>query len=123
MINRNLERDRAIADAYRAGALMRDIACDFSLSISRVSGIVSAQGASLSREELARRSTITAKHNTGNPAVCAKIAEGVRAAWARGAPLGRKTIFADDPERRIDYLNMREAYGAAYAREVMGIAA
>lgn len=36
---------------------------------------------------------------------------------------GRKRLFANDPNRRADYLALREAMGAAYAREQMGLAA
>lgn len=117
------ERNRAIAAAYRSGKTLREIAAQYSLSPSRVSYIVKAQGASLTGEELRRRFSEAAKRTSNDPAVRAKISATISARWAAGHWAGRRKILGDDPERREDYLLLRDTYGAAYARRVMGIAA
>lgn len=117
------ERNRAIADAYRAGELQRDIAARFGISKSNVSVILAKEGARLPKVEIYRKTGIIGARTARDPVIRARIAEGVRKAWARGDNLGRKAILADDPVKRADYLVLREAYGAQYAREAMGLAA
>lgn len=123
MKSRHPERNAAIAKAYRKGDRLQDIADRHGISLSRASYIVKQQGARLTREEISKRYAERNRRNAQDPVIRAKIAETVKKRWAEGELRGRPVIFADDPARRYDYLNLRHAYGAAYAREAMGIAA
>lgn len=123
MRSRHPERNAAIAKAYRDGDRLQDIADRHGISLSRASYIVKQQGARLSREEISQRYAERSRRIAQDPVIRAKIAETVRRKWECGELRGRKMLFADDPVRRYDYLNLRHAYGAQYAREVMGLAA
>lgn len=117
------DRNRKIAKAYRAGALLRELADKYGLSQSRISYIVKQEGARLNLEDRRARCSAHSSRIAKDPEVRAKIAAAMRQRWAAGYPMGRKAILADDPERREEYLVLRDAFGAAYAREQMGLAA
>lgn len=117
------ERNKAIALAYQGGETMTELARRYGLSISRISYICRDQGARLSREELSRVQSHYARRNMNDPAIRAKISETISKRWAAGHWAGRRKIFANDPAKREDYLALRDNFGAAYARQAMGLAA
>lgn len=116
-------RNAEIAQSYLAGEPMRSIAARFGISLSRVSYICKAQGARLDREALRARYAAHSRRNMNDPAIRAKISATIAKRWAAGHWAGRRKIFGDQPERREEYLVLRDAFGAAYARQAMGIAA
>lgn len=115
------ERNRAIVEAFRAGETMAVLANRHGITISRVSRIINRAGASLGYDELQKRLNVTRAKIATDPAIREKIRQTITAKWAEGHWAGRRKILADDPERREDYISLRQAYGAAYAREVMGL--
>lgn len=117
------ERNRAIAEAYRAGALMSDIAREHGISLSRVSAIIRLEDAHLVGDEYRARQSATLRRRVTRPEARAKISAVMRRRWAAGERLGRRAIFCDDPAKREEYLALRDYGGAAYARKQMGIAA
>ncbi len=116
-------RNAAIAAAYRGGALLRELAEEHGLSMSRISYIVKQQGARLTGEDLHRRCSQHSVRIARDPVVRAKIGASLRLRWQNGERVGRERILANDPARREDYLALRDACGAAYARQAMGISA
>lgn len=118
-VNRNAE----IAASYRGGETMGVIAARHGISLSRVSYIIRNAGARLSREEWSRRHSDMCRRIARDPKVRAKIAATMRKRWADGLKAGRPRLFADDPVRRDEYLLLRDACGAAYARKAMGLSA
>lgn len=117
----NPSRDREIAELYRGGMLLRELAEAYGLALSRISFIVKREGASCSPDELRRRMAASNRSRQRDPEVLAKISATVTRRWAEGR--GRPRILADRPEDRALYAKIRRYYGAAYAREQMGIAA
>lgn len=115
------QRNIAIAAAYRSGVVMTELAKQHGLSLSRISHIVWEQGAESTPAELRLRRGQSSRRNGGSPAARAKISAAIRQRWADGLMSGRPTLFADDTAKRGDYLALRRAYGAAYARDAMGL--
>lgn len=116
-------RNRQLVEAYRGGASCSALAEKFGISQSRAYVIVKQSGVALSTEERSRRQAANSRRLMADAAHRAKISEGLRAYWAAGGKAGRKAIFADEPEKRDEYLLLRGYGGAAYARERMGLAA
>jgi predicted DNA-binding protein YlxM (UPF0122 family) len=117
------ERNKKIVKHYRDGMVMREIAEKFGISLSRVSYIVKAAGARRTREELSAVWSYHSRKNMSDPVIRAKHSAAIKARWDAGQGFGRPKLFADDPAKREDYLSLRDVYGAAYAREAMGLAA
>jgi hypothetical protein len=122
-MNRKAERNAAIVAAYRAGELQADIAARFGINRGRVSVILRKEGARLDRDALEQRLNKVRASNAKRPDVRAKIAATVRQKWAEGRMngCGRPRLFANDPDKRADYLRLRDAFGSEYAREAMGL--
>ena len=115
------QRNIAIAAAYRSGVVMTELAKQHGLSLSRISHIVWEMNAELGPAELRVRRAKYSRHNASAPAARAKISAAISQRWADGLMSGRPTLFADDTAKRGDYLALRRAYGAAYARDAMGL--
>lgn len=120
---RKAERNRAIIDAFLSGETMASLASRHGIAISRVSRIIKRAGASLGPAELQERLNATRARIATDPVIREKIRQTIAAKWAAGHWAGRRKILADDPDRREEYISLRDAYGAAYAREAMGLAA
>ena len=118
------ERNAAIAADYKAGESLPCIAARYGLSPSRISYIALAQGVRFTGIEQARRIGSQGAANSRTAIVRERISQTVKQRWADGTLRGgRRRLFADDPARREDYLNLRSAMGAAYARQAMGVVA
>lgn len=115
------QRNIAIAAAYRGGAVMTVLAKQHGLSLTRISHIVWEMSAELDPAELRLRLGRSSRRNASAPAARAKISAAIRQRWADGLMSGRPTLFAYDTAKRGDYLALRRAYGAAYARDAMGL--
>lgn len=115
------QRNNDIAAAYRSGATMTALATQHGLSLSRIFHIVWEQGAELAPAELRVRRGRSSRRNGSTPAARAKISAAISQLWADGLMTGRPTLFSDDTVKRGDYLALRRAYGAAYARDAMGL--
>lgn len=116
-------RNREIAKAYAAGESLRTIAERYGISPSRVSYIARNEGVRLGAQEYVRRYGVSGAANARRADVRARISNSIRQRWCDGTRMGRPTLFAGDPVKRADYLNLRKVYGAKYARQVMGIGA
>ena len=117
-----MSRNQAIAAAYKAGESLTSIGARYGLCISRISYIALREGVRLTGTEQARRVGQTGAANARNPAARARISATIKHLWAGGKWRGgRPMLFADDPVKRGDYLALRNVYGAAYAREAMGL--
>lgn len=117
----NEARDAAIVRAYHGGASYLTVAKQFGLSFAHVRRIVLSRAPLTPEQAAARRAAHAAWLNS--PEMQAKSQAGRRHRLATKGPWqGRRTLFADDPKSREDYLALRGAYGAAYARAAMGLA-
>ena len=106
-------RNRAIVKAFKAGEGIRSLAERHGICQSNVHRLIRQYGAQLSPEA---RSERFRRHNIAmwaDPVIRARII----------AAKSKPRIFADDPVRREQYLTLQSYYGAAYAREQMGLAA
>ena len=117
------ERNAQIVAEYHAGATLLQVAARHGLSESRISYIVQMMGGRLTGEERGRRLSEYARQKMNDPAMRARISATMAARWAAGFRAGRPRLFADDPAKREEYLTLRDACGAAYARAALGLAA
>lgn len=117
------ERNNKIVAAYRAGQPIEHIGRDHGVSGYTVRRIIIRAGALADEAERRRRFVEVNRRNQLLPEVRARKAETMRRHWQHNPNMGKPQLFANDPERREEYLLLRDAYGAAYAREAMGLAA
>lgn len=123
MSRRKSARNEAIAKAFLDGRTLASLSEEHGLCMTRIHYIVRGEGIRLGRDAVRKRTT---NHRLGKP-LPRETAEKIRAALlkrsAEGKHNGRAVIFGDDPAKREKYLDLRDAFGAAYAREAMGLAA
>lgn len=113
------ERNSAIVAAYMAGASQQAVADRFGVSQATISRVMVAHGVPISRSQVSRRGWSPER----KAAQSARSLRLWREQGFRNANLGRRTILADRPDDRALYCKIRRHYGAAYARELMGLAA
>ena len=117
------ERNARIVAEYRAGATLAQIGAAHGLCCSRISYILKTMGARLGPVERSRRNSEHNRRMMNDPVIRARISATMAARWAAGFRAGRPRLLADDPAKREEYLILRDACGAAYARAAYGLAA
>lgn len=115
------ERNAAIVAAYLAGKPILNIAADYGISESRTRFIIERAGALGSHQDRRARHSEINRRNQARPEVKQRKSDRMREHWRSNPNMGKARLFADDPERRAEYLLLREACGAAYARQAMGL--
>jgi hypothetical protein len=116
------ERNIAIAKAFLDGRTLASLAQEHGLCPTRIHYIVRGEGIRLGRDAVIKRTSPT-KGKKLPRATAEKIRAALLQRTAEGRRVGREVIFADDPVKREQYIDLRDAMGAAYAREAMGLAA
>lgn len=116
------ERNLGIVADFLAGASYSVLAAKHGLHPSRIYAIIKASGNTLSYEQCCARKARFAKIRAGNERIMERQRASIKARRDAGLPWGRRPIFAEDQEKREQYIALREAMGAAYAREQMGLA-
>lgn len=118
------ERNAAICRRFHSGESVRSIAADLGLSHSAVWAVI-ARYAPLTDEQRTERLVEYCRKNLLRPEIVARSREGMKRRIEREGiwNVGRKKVLAHDPAKREDYLALRRAYGAKYAREALGVAA
>lgn len=117
------ERNTALVAAYKAGKPIEHIAADHNISGKRVWVILGREGVLGTREERRARHREINRRNQAKPEVKARKSETMRRHWRTNPNMGKAMLFANDPDRREEYLLLRTAMGAAYARQAMGLVA
>lgn len=115
------ERNAEIVRLYLAGATSDQLAEQFDLSTSRIRFILQRDGGEKFAREYRRRNAELLRARATDPATREKLRHLTTKRWQEGERLGRRMMFADDPVKREDYVALRRVYGAAYAREAMGL--
>ena len=119
MTNSTAARNAIIAAAYHTGVKASELAKRWGLSRPRIYAIAHRLGGTLSDSERSRRRGLAGAANARR--AHAIMGGTISKRRAAGLPLGRPRMFADDPAKRADYTIIRHTYGAAYAREAMGL--
>lgn len=115
------ERNVAIAKAFLDGRTLASLAAEHGVCPTRIHYIVRGQGIRLGRDAVSKR--LGRKGRKLPRSTAEKIRAALLQRRAEGKRVGREVIFADDPVKREQYLDLRGAMGAAYARQAMGLAA
>ena len=117
------ERNREICQRFHDGETLKSLARRFGMTQANAWRIVSSY-APLGPDAERQRRIENCRRYLLTPEMKARADAGKRRLAAEGGwRAGRKKLFGNDPEKRGDYLALREAFGAAYAREAMGLAA
>ena len=115
------ERNAEICRRYVAGETFAQITARFGISGSAIRHIVKRMGALGTPEERRARQVEHSRRINADPAIQEAKRVKMRAHYATGRVGPRTPIFAHDPVKREDYLALRIAFGAAYARDAMGL--
>lgn len=115
------ERNVAIAKAFLDGRTLASLAAEHGVCLTRIHYIVRGEGIRLGREAVYAR--INRKGRVLGREHRANIQAALLKRSAAGKRNGPAPLFADDPAKREQYLLLRDAMGAAYARQAMGLAA
>lgn len=116
-------RNRVIVRLYiEHGWMLSQIAEQFAMSKSNVWRILENAGAKMNKSARRDRRTAANRKKALDPAFRRKLAEATYRAWTDGKMSGRKRLYADEPAKRADYLNLRKKVGADEARRMMAAA-
>lgn len=107
-------RNRQMAEAFLAGTTYRELIAQYGLSESQIVRIFRARGVRLTDEERKRRNAL-ARKTPEYRAKCAKNRRELR--------IGNKPLFHDQPEKRKEYVFLRNKVGPAEAKRMMGAGA
>lgn len=114
------DRNVAIAKAFLDGRTLASLAAEHGVCPTRIHYIVRGEGIRLGRDAVSKR--LGRKGKKLPRATADKIRAALLNRTASGKRNGPEPIFADDPVKREQYLDLRDAMGAAYARQAMGLA-
>jgi hypothetical protein len=114
-------RNVAIAKAFLDGRTLASLAAEHGVCLTRIHYIVRGQGVRLGRDAIAKR--ISGRGKPLGRGHADNIRKALLRRSAEGKRNGREPIFANDPIKREQYLDLRNAMGAAYARQAMGLEA
>lgn len=117
------ERNAEICRLYLAGETFAQITARYGISGSVIRRIVKRMGALGTPEERRARQADHLRRINADLAIQEAKRIKMRAHYATGRVGPRPPIFAHDPVKRDDYLALRCAFGAAYARDAMGLVA
>ena len=115
------ERNAAMLADYNAGAWVPDIAAKYGIYHTGCYRILRRLGAFDDPASVVGRVKLRNQIIGQSERVRRRKSETMLARWRSGAMTGKPFIFGDDPERRKNYLALRSAMGAAYARQAMGV--
>lgn len=124
MNSEKAERNAALVKAYRAGLSQRELAARFGIDQARVSRVISAN----SRSQTLRRDRQIAlefqqgrslKFMSEKHSLTPRRVLGIVERAGLSRPRGRPKLYAEAPETRTFYGNLRHQYGAAFAREIV----
>ncbi len=115
------ERNAAMLADYNAGEWVPDIAAKYGIHPTNAYRILRRDGAFGDVEKVAGRIRLRNQAIARTERVSQAKREAMLMRWRSGMMRHKPKLFADDPAKRDDYLALRNTYGAAYAREAMGV--
>lgn len=117
------QRNAALVRRFLAGATLAELATRYGISQPCVCRIVARAGHKRTEEQRRARLSEMSRRMNADPVIKARKSAVMKAYYAQGRVGPKRPIFEHDPQKREEYLTLREAMGAAYARQAMGLAA
>lgn len=113
-------RNRVLARLYREhGWTMAELAAQFEMSMGNVHRLLKRQGALLTDAGKRGRWEVANRAKAADPEFRLQMSETIAAYWRLPRGSSRPVLFADEPERRAQYLTLQRKVGAVEARRLL----